>query len=305
MSTTQLPTARPGSLLIAGIDTEEGPSDSFLVDEDKPRFKLDPTMTASIITHGVIDPVTVRSIDGKLYIVKGRRRILHAREAEKRAKKNIDVPYILQDGGDTQDAKVEDIISNSFRVGHSVMAQARKAKHLLSVGEDEGRVAAMLGISKSTLVNRLKMLDLAPKVQKMVEEGKVAPMGALELVKLPADEQVDAAEKMVAGSKTGSRKETGTKAAKRATRGASEEPEGFSKGFIKKLLATEKASELDPMVVKVLKVVAGEIAYSSVAGLAACVNEIEAAAAERAEKAKEREKKAKKGGKKAPPRTAA
>lgn len=307
MSTiTKLPTERPKNLLIAGIDTDEGPTESFLVDDDKPRFKVDPAMVASIITHGVREPVTVRSIDGKLYIVKGRRRVLHAREAEKRnGNKPVEVPYIVQEGGDTVDAKLDDIISNGFRAGHSEMAQARKAKHMLDCGEDAGKVAAALGVSKSTLANRLKLLDLHKKVQKAVDEGRVSVMAALELHGLDAEKQEEALEKLETdGSKRGQAKNAAKTAGKNKAAGSEG---GITKGYLKKLLECDATENLDPMAVKMIRWVTGELTTpNSIPGLAACVNELDAEAADREAAKRAREKKAKKkAAKKAPTNKAA
>lgn len=305
MSITKLPTESPKNLLIAGIDTSEGVTESFLVDDDKPRFKTDPAMVASIVTHGVIEPITVRSIEGKLYVVKGRRRVLHAREAEKRGNKKVPVPYILEEGGDTVDAKVADIISNGFRAGHSEMAQARKARHMLDVGEDAGKVAAALGVSKSTLANRLKLLDLSKKVQKAVDEGRVSVMAALELHGLDADKQEEALEKLETdGSKRGQAKAA---AASRGKSKAAGSEGGITKGYLKKLLECENVEKLDPLVVKVFRWMTGELTTpNSIPGLAACVNELDAEAADKEAAKRAREKaKAKKERKKAPTNKAA
>lgn len=304
MSITKLPTESPKNLLIAGIDTTEGVTESFLVDDDKPRFKIDPAMVASMVTHGVIEPITVRSIEGKLYVVKGRRRVLHAREAEKRGNKKVPVPYILEEGGDTIDAKMADVISNGFRAGHSEMAQARKARHMLDCGEDAGKVAAALGVSKSTLVNRLKLLDLSKKVQKAVDEGRVSVMAALELHGLDTEKQEEALEKLETdGSKRGQAKNAAKTAGKSKAAGSEG---GITKGYLKKILECEAIEKLDPMAIKVLRWVTGELETpNSIPGLAACVNELDADAADREVAKRAREKKAKKASKKAPTNKAA
>lgn len=301
MSTaTKLPSESPKNLLISGIDTDEGVTDSYFVDDDKPRFKLDPAMVASVVTHGIIEPVTVREVDGKLYVVKGRRRVLHAREAEKRGNKKIPVPYILEDGGDTVDAKMADIISNGFRAGHSEMAQARKAKHMLDAGEDAGRVAAALGVSKSTLANRLKLLDLTKATQKAIDDGRLSVMAALELHGLDADKQAEAVAKLESG---GSKRGQAQAAAKgRGKLKAAGSEGGITKGYLKKLLECENVEKLDALVVKVFRWVTGELETpNSIPGLAACVNELEAEAADKEAAKRAREKaKAKKDRKKSP-----
>jgi ParB/RepB/Spo0J family partition protein len=286
--------ADPNNLWVHGVDTEHDIADNF-VDDDKTRHtKLDAALVKNIKANGVIQPVLVRIIEGVPVVVDGRRRVLHARKAnEERLAEGLEalpVRIALELGGDDVDAKVRAVSANTFRMDHGPVAQGRKAAQLINAGKSVDDVAVALGMSKSSVQNRLKLLELAPAVQRAIEANKIGPMAGLELLGMEKDEQLEALAELIEETEGGKKKKGAAKSAKaKANKGKSDAPERPGIGLINRILKTEGAAELEDMVIKTLKWVAGEIGYSSIKGLAKCIDE---ATPEPAEKPK----------KKAPPR---
>src|SRR3989337_1776752 len=77
----------PDDLVVIGLDTNaKSLNDHYLFDATV-REPIDETLVASIMTHGIIQPITVQKDGDKILVVAGRRRVRHAREANVRLKK--------------------------------------------------------------------------------------------------------------------------------------------------------------------------------------------------------------------------
>ena len=266
--------ADPNALWIHGIDTEADATDNFVDDDKKRHTKLDAAMVKNIKANGVIQPVLVRIIDNVPVVVDGRRRVLHARKAnEERVAEGLEampVRLVIEVGGDDADAKVRAVSANSFRQDHGPIAQARKASQLMNAGKTIDEVAVAFGMSKSSVQNRIKLLDLAPAVQRAIEDGKVGPMVGLELHGLEKDEQIEKLEELLEEFEGKGKKGQAKSAKGKAKKGDAPERPGL--GLIKRILQTEECADLDENVIKALKWVTGEIGYSTIKGLAKCID---------------------------------
>lgn len=267
--------ANPDALWIHGIDTEADATDNFVDDDKKRHTKLDAAMVKNIKANGVIQPVLVRIIEGVPVVVDGRRRVLHARKAnEERVAEGLEampVRLVIEVGGDDADAKVRAVSANSFRQDHGPIAQARKASQLMNAGKTINEVAVAFGMSKSSVQNRIKLLVLAPAVQRAIEDGKVGPMVGLELHGLEKEEQVEKLEELLEEFEGKGKKGQAKKAKSKAKKG--DAPERPSIALIKRMLTTEAIADVDENVVKALKWVTGEIGYLSIKGLAEAIDE--------------------------------
>lgn len=174
-----------------------------------PRVELplkEPTIR-SMMNRGVIQPVTIRKDGEQAIAVDGRRRVLHAREANRRLKADgatpIGVP-VKQWRGDDVNAYEVAIELNEHREADSLLAKARKANVLLQRGRNEDQVGDVFGVSATTISAWTKLLDLHPRVQTAVEQGRISATVAVQkLGTLPRDEQAKALEELDASGGSG------------------------------------------------------------------------------------------------------
>jgi ParB/RepB/Spo0J family partition protein len=283
----------PHQLCVVGIDVDESEVDGFLAD---PRIHhpLNDGLVESIRKDGVQKPIDVVVHDGRAIVIDGRRRTMHARAAGVGA-----VPILVKRDIETLDAEFLAVLGNAHRLDDDALTEANKARRLLDLGIERDRVCEAFGWSTATLKNRLTLLELAPGVTKLVAQGKLSPIAAVQLKKLSPEEQLEKA-KALAENPEGQIKRA--KAERKAKESGNEEVTVRpTVTLVKQVLETEAASDLDENVVRAMKWLIGEGSHTRVAGLAKCLNQVEgkrqAAAQERAER-----RVSKKSKKKAPPR---
>lgn len=164
---------------------------------------IDEEMVWSIIQHGVEEPLIIARDGEELYVVAGRRRRLHAIEANKRrrGKDPILVPCVWA-RGDEADLAEKAIIENFHRKMPSAIGTAKAMQQLYDQGRDEERLRKIFGFkSVNSVRGYLALLDCAPAVQKWVEAGGSVVV-ANKLAKLPKAEQIETLNKMVAAGAT-------------------------------------------------------------------------------------------------------
>jgi ParB-like chromosome segregation protein Spo0J len=61
----------------------------------------------------------------------------------------------------------------------------------MGYGKTEEQVAVIFGVSRTTIRQRLALLDAAPEVKRAVESGKLSTVAAAKLTKLPREKQVE------------------------------------------------------------------------------------------------------------------
>ncbi len=166
----------------------------------------------NIMVHGVLEPVLVR-VDGEVKgkkiveVVDGRQRVRAAREANRRlrreGKEPVQVSAIRKRG---DDGELFGIMASSFiRQDESPVEQAKKMQRYVAYGKTEEGVAIIFGVSRSTVRQRLALLDAAPEVKRAVEAGKLSSVAAARLTKLPREQQAAELPELLNGE--GSQKE--------------------------------------------------------------------------------------------------
>ena len=125
-------------------------------------------LTDSIKEKGVLQPIVVRPVAGHYEIVIGERRWRAAGRAEL-----TDIPCIIRELSD-QDALECAIIENLQRDDLSAIETAHAYKRLLDQADyTQGDVAKKLGISAVAVTNTLRLLNLPPRVQTLIDEGEL------------------------------------------------------------------------------------------------------------------------------------
>lgn len=154
-----------------------------LIDPNKeqPRKKFDEEplneLANSIKIHGVLQPILVVERNGRYSIVAGERRWRASKIAGLK-----EIPCIV---GEFTNAEIKEIsiIENLQRQDLTPIEEAKAIKELIDeFGWTQEVVAERLGKSRPAISNTLRLLQLAPEVIKMIEDGKLSAGHAKSLV---------------------------------------------------------------------------------------------------------------------------
>lgn len=165
------------------------PVDSIRPNPYQPRKTFDKSaleeLANSIKEYGVMQPISVRSINGISYeLVAGERRLRASKLAglEK-------IPTIIVDVND-KDSAVLALIENLQRQDLNFLEESEGFQNLMQdYGLTQEELAKKLGKSQSTIANKLRLLKLSSTVKKMLLENDLSERHARALLKLP-DEQL-------------------------------------------------------------------------------------------------------------------
>ena len=139
----------------------------------QPRKALDPTeletLAESINEYGMIQPITVRMIDGMYQIITGERRWRAARMAGL-----SEVPVIVITADDKKAAELA-LVENIQRSDLNPIEEAMGFAALIEeYGLTQEEAAKRIGKSRSAVTNALRLLNLPESVRKMVENGELS-----------------------------------------------------------------------------------------------------------------------------------
>ena len=152
----------------------------------------------SIREHGIIQPLIVRRVDGKLELIAGERRFRASRELGLK-----EVPVIVREAAD-KDVLEMALIENLQREDLNPIEEARAYERLareFSMKQED--IAKRVGKNRATVANAIRLLDLAASVQDMVSSGKLTTGHAKVLLTLKsADAQMSAADEILKKSLT-------------------------------------------------------------------------------------------------------
>ncbi len=147
----------------------------------------------SIREHGIIQPLIVRRVDGKLELIAGERRFRASRELGLK-----EVPVIVREASD-KDVLEMALIENLQREDLNPIEEARAYERLsreFSMKQED--IAKRVGKNRATVANAIRLLDLAMSVQDLVSGGKITTGHAKVLLTLKsADAQVRAADEIL------------------------------------------------------------------------------------------------------------
>jgi ParB family transcriptional regulator, chromosome partitioning protein len=138
------------------------------------------SLTASIREIGVLQPVLVREVGDHFELIAGERRWRAAGEAGLGT-----IPALVRDVDDTVSLE-QALVENLQREDLTALEEAAAYQQL---GEDFGlsdeQIAQRVGRSKSAVANTVRLLQLPPVVQRMVNERSLSAGHARALVTVP------------------------------------------------------------------------------------------------------------------------
>lgn len=157
--------------------------DDIIPNRFQPREMFDEEsmqeLADSIKTHGVIQPIIVRPVDNKYEIIAGERRYKASVMAGK-----TDIPAIVKNKDDKESSIIA-FIENSQRKDVSAIEEARTCERILSTNDiTQEQLAKQLGMSQSTLANKLRLLTLPVEVQDALLHGEISERHARSLISI-------------------------------------------------------------------------------------------------------------------------
>lgn len=139
-------------------------------------------LTASIREQGILQPILVRPNPhalGRYEIIAGERRWRAAQRAQLH-----DVPVIIRDFTDEQVLEVA-LIENLQRQDLSAVEEGRGYQRLMDeFNHTQEEVSEIVGKSRTHIANTLRLLSLPQSIQKLLDDGKLAPGQARPLIGL-------------------------------------------------------------------------------------------------------------------------
>lgn len=125
-------------------------------------------LSQSIKEHGILQPLIVRSKDGRYQIVAGERRYRAARMAQ-----ITDIPVIIKDLSDKQTLEIS-LIENIQREELNCMELACAYSLLMEQFDyTQEEVADRLGKARTSITNILRLLTLTPYVQQKLRDNEL------------------------------------------------------------------------------------------------------------------------------------
>ncbi len=164
----------------------------------QPRTQMDDASLAelaeSIKARGVIQPIIVRAVGASQYeILAGERRWRAAKIAGLER-----VPAVVREVSDEAALGIG-LIENIQREDLNPLEEANGLKRLIEEFKlTHEEVAGAIGRSRTGVTNLLRLLELAPAVQAMLQEGKIDMGHARALLALSKSRQVEVAEQVAA-----------------------------------------------------------------------------------------------------------
>lgn len=189
--------------------------------DERALMPLTEAMVLNIMHHGIIKPVIItKDADtGEAVVVDGRRRVRHAREANKRLRAQGSEPHnimaVTRRGDDSTLAGIM-VSTNEIREEDLPLNRAKKIARLSEMGKSDEHIAMLFGVSKSTIKNYSALLDCTTPVRNAVEAGHIPLKEAYKLAKLEPAEQKETVAKMIAAGATVTNKREKTKKMRQA-----------------------------------------------------------------------------------------
>ena len=159
------------------------PIEDIIPNRFQPRLAFDEKelneLANSIIKYGVIQPIVLRNIGDKYEIIAGERRYKASCLAGLKK-----VPAIINNTDDNTSAEIA-LLENLQRKNLSVIEEAQSYKKLMDRGFTQEEIASKLGVSQSSIANKMRLLNLPKDVQNALLYNRISERHARSLLSLP------------------------------------------------------------------------------------------------------------------------
>ncbi len=141
-------------------------------------------LAVSIKEHGVIQPIIVRSVNGKYEIIAGERRYKASALAGL-----TKIPAIIRDLDDKESSKVA-LLENLQRKNLNPIEEARTYQKILEIDEmTQDELAKTMGKSQSAVANKIRLLSLPDEIQDALLKEQISERHARTLLNIPDSEK--------------------------------------------------------------------------------------------------------------------
>ena len=150
-------------------------------------------LAVSIKEHGVIQPIIVRSVNGKYEIIAGKRRYKASALAGL-----TKIPAIIRDLDDKESSKVA-LLENLQRKNLNPIEEARTYQKILEIDQmTQEELAKTMGKSQSAVANKIRLLSLPEEVQDALLKEQISERHARTLLNIPdAKKQKEMLDKVI------------------------------------------------------------------------------------------------------------
>ncbi len=178
----------PGAGAFGARTIQEIDIDSIKVNPFQPRTQIDEEgledLANSIRVHGVLQPLLVRKMEEGFELIAGERRW----RAAKRAGLST-VPVIVEEVEEESKLEIA-LVENLQREDLPPLDLARGIKKLMEdFNLTQEEVAERVGKKRSTIANLLRLFDLPPSIQDLLQEGKITLGHAKALLSVESQEK--------------------------------------------------------------------------------------------------------------------
>ncbi len=184
---------------VDAFSVEEIYLSKIIPDPDQPRKNFHEValdeLASSIKQHGVIQPIIVRQLDesGCYQIIAGERRWRASQIAGLKV-----IPSIIQKNSEAQENVAISLIENIQREELNPIELAESFYKLNTNHElSHEAIAAMVGKSRATVTNLLRLLNLSNEVRVFLIEGQLEMGHARALLTLASEQQITLAQKII------------------------------------------------------------------------------------------------------------
>ena len=187
----------PEEQIEQGLDVEQSQTESILElsiaeiqpNPFQPRTYFDPAqleeLSNSIREYGVLQPVTVRAVDGAYQLVSGERRFRASILAGKET-----IPALVRSFSDREVAELA-LIENLQREDLNPLEEAFGFRKLMDdFGLTQEEAAEKVGKSRPAVANALRLLKLPEAILDLVRSGELSAGHARALLTFPTQEQM-------------------------------------------------------------------------------------------------------------------
>jgi len=180
--------------ILEGKQVHDLPVDEIYPNPHQPRRHFEPMALADLATsikqYGLMQPINVRLVgSGRYELVAGERRLRAARLAD-----IATIPAIIVSINDAESAVLA-MVENLLRQNLNYIEEAEGFAQLIKQhGLTQEEVAAKLGKNQSTIANKLRLLKLPSKVQRLLLSHDLSERHARALLRLQKEMDMSVAE---------------------------------------------------------------------------------------------------------------